>query len=70
MQQPADSANWDIPGGPEVGAAGNARTIADRILQLADAGVTTVSIQPCRDEPDLDAFVHFLGKEVKPLLHV
>ncbi|MFG1625231.1 LLM class flavin-dependent oxidoreductase [Kribbella sp. NPDC049227] len=65
----AELANWDIPGGREVGAAGNARSIADRILQLADAGVTTVSIQPCRDEPDLDTFVHFLGKDLKPLLH-
>jgi alkanesulfonate monooxygenase SsuD/methylene tetrahydromethanopterin reductase-like flavin-dependent oxidoreductase (luciferase family) len=64
----AELGNYGMPGGPEVGAAGDARAIADRMLDLAAAGVTGVSVQPCSDEPDLDAFAHFLGSEVKPLL--
>lgn len=64
----AELGNYGMPGGPEVGAAGDARAIADRMLDLAAAGVTGVSVQPCSDEPDLDAFAHFLGTEVKPLL--
>jgi alkanesulfonate monooxygenase SsuD/methylene tetrahydromethanopterin reductase-like flavin-dependent oxidoreductase (luciferase family) len=60
--------HYGMPGGPEVGAAGDARAIADRMLDLASAGVTGISVQPCSDEPDLDAFARFLGTEVKPLL--
>jgi alkanesulfonate monooxygenase SsuD/methylene tetrahydromethanopterin reductase-like flavin-dependent oxidoreductase (luciferase family) len=64
----AELATYGIPGGPETGAAGDARAIADRFLELADAGVTGISIQPCADEPDVGAFAHFLSEEVKPLL--
>ncbi|WP_026163245.1 hypothetical protein [Kribbella catacumbae] len=57
-----------MPGGPEVGAVGDARAIADRMLDLAAAGVTGISVQPCSDESDLEAFARFLGEEVRPLL--
>jgi alkanesulfonate monooxygenase SsuD/methylene tetrahydromethanopterin reductase-like flavin-dependent oxidoreductase (luciferase family) len=64
----AELGAWGIAGGSQVGAAGDARAIADRALELMDSGVTAVAVQPCRDEPDLDAFAHFLGQEVRPLL--
>ncbi|WP_433009197.1 LLM class flavin-dependent oxidoreductase [Kribbella sp. CA-294648] len=64
----AELGTYGMPGGPEVGAAGDARAIADRMLDLAGAGVTGISVQPCSDEADLDAFARFLGSEVKPLL--
>lgn len=64
----AELAAWGMPGGPSFGAAGDARAIADRALELAGFGVTAIAVQPCRDEPDLDAFAHFLGQEVRPLL--
>lgn len=51
-----------------IGAAGNAATIAQAISRLADLGATSVGIQPTEDEPDLEGFVEFLGREVKPLL--
>lgn len=57
-----------IPGGSDTGAAGTATTIADRILELGAAGVTTVAVQPCQDEPDLNTFIHFVADEVMPLL--
>jgi 5,10-methylenetetrahydromethanopterin reductase len=60
---------YGIPGGPDVGAVGDARTIADHMLDLAAAGVTGIAVQPCADEPDIGAFARFLGEEVRPLLH-
>ena len=51
-----------------MGAAGDAAEIAGAIRRLADLGVTSVGIQPTEDEPDLEGFVGFLGREVKPLL--
>ena len=35
---------------------------------LADAGATAVAVQPTADEPDVEEFVRFLGREVVPLL--
>jgi 5,10-methylenetetrahydromethanopterin reductase len=65
----AELGAYGIPGGPGVGAVGDAQAIADRMLELAAVGVTGISVQPCADEPDVDAFARFLGEEVKPLLH-
>ncbi|MBE9940297.1 LLM class flavin-dependent oxidoreductase, partial [Cellulosimicrobium cellulans] len=38
------------------------------VLALAEAGATAVAVQPTADEPDVEAFVRFLGHEVVPLL--
>ncbi|NEA37533.1 LLM class flavin-dependent oxidoreductase [Streptomyces sp. SID13031] len=65
----SDLGSYGIPGGPDVGAAGDARAIADRMLELAAAGVTGINVQPCADEPNVRAFARFLGSEVRPLLH-
>lgn len=51
-----------------VGVAGDAAEVAASLRRLADAGITAVAIQPTADEPDVAAFVRFLGEEVKPLL--
>jgi 5,10-methylenetetrahydromethanopterin reductase len=59
---------WGRPAGPGIGVAGDAPTIAAALRRLADVGVTSVSVQPTEDEPDLLGFVRFLGTEVKPLL--
>ena len=64
----AELAEYGMKGTPEIGAVGGAEEIADRLLQVAAAGVTTIAVQPCRDEPDLEAFAHFLGQKVRPLL--
>jgi 5,10-methylenetetrahydromethanopterin reductase len=65
----AELGNYGIPGGPGVGAVGDARAIADQLLKLVDAGATGLSVQPCSDEPDVAAFARFLGEEVRPMLH-
>lgn len=59
---------WGKQPDPSIGSAGDAGQIATDLRRLADRGVTTVAVQPTRDEPDLLSLVEFLGREVKPLL--
>ncbi|MEL7977336.1 LLM class flavin-dependent oxidoreductase [Isoptericola sp. F-RaC21] len=59
---------WGAGPGRGIGAAGDARAIADGVLRLAAAGASAVSVQPTADEPDLAGFVELLGREVRPLL--
>jgi 5,10-methylenetetrahydromethanopterin reductase len=51
-----------------IGVAGDAPAIAASLRRWAGFGVTSVTIQPTIDEPDLEAFINFLGREVRPLL--
>ena len=51
-----------------IGVAGEAAEIAGRIRRLAGFGVTSVTIQPTEDEPDLEGFIGFLGRHVRPLV--
>jgi 5,10-methylenetetrahydromethanopterin reductase len=59
---------WDKKKGLGIGVAGDADAIVASVRRLAGFGVTSVTIQPTHDEPDLEGFIHFLGKEVRPLL--
>ncbi|MCK9796120.1 LLM class flavin-dependent oxidoreductase [Isoptericola sp. 4D.3] len=59
---------WGAQPGRGIGAAGDARTLADGVLRLAAAGASAVAVQPTVDEPDLAGFVELLGREVRPLL--
>jgi 5,10-methylenetetrahydromethanopterin reductase len=64
----AEVPRWFRPADLGIGAAGDAAAIAGVIQRLAGLGVTSVAIQPTEDEPDLEGFIGFLGREVKPLL--
>jgi 5,10-methylenetetrahydromethanopterin reductase len=59
---------WGRAAGPGLGVAGDAPAVAAALRRLGDLGVTSVSVQPTEDEPDLLGFVRFLGTQVKPLL--
>jgi alkanesulfonate monooxygenase SsuD/methylene tetrahydromethanopterin reductase-like flavin-dependent oxidoreductase (luciferase family) len=48
--------------------AGDAAEIADGVRRWADAGATTVVLQPTTDEPDLNGFIRFVAGEVRPLV--
>ncbi|GAA4501777.1 LLM class flavin-dependent oxidoreductase [Actinoallomurus oryzae] len=50
------------------GIAGDARTVADAVRRWADAGATTVVLEPTGDEPDPEGFVRFAAGQVRPLL--
>jgi 5,10-methylenetetrahydromethanopterin reductase len=59
---------WFKEPDPTIGSAGDAEQVAADFRRLADLGVTTIAVQPTRDEPDLLGLVEFLGREVKPRL--
>jgi 5,10-methylenetetrahydromethanopterin reductase len=59
---------WGKPAGAAAGVAGDAAEVAASLRRWAAAGVTSVSVQPTRDEPDLPRFLRFLGDEVRALL--
>jgi 5,10-methylenetetrahydromethanopterin reductase len=59
---------WGKDPDPGIGSAGDAEQLAADFRRLAGLGVTTIAVQPTRDEPDLLGLVEFLGREVKPLL--
>jgi alkanesulfonate monooxygenase SsuD/methylene tetrahydromethanopterin reductase-like flavin-dependent oxidoreductase (luciferase family) len=59
---------WGKPAGQGFAVAGDSATIAASIHRLAAVGVTSVTIHPTEDEPDLPGFLQFLGQEVRPLL--
>lgn len=59
---------WGKEPGQGIGVAGDAAQIAASVRRLGDLGATSVSIQPTEDEPDLEGFIGFLGREVRPLL--
>jgi alkanesulfonate monooxygenase SsuD/methylene tetrahydromethanopterin reductase-like flavin-dependent oxidoreductase (luciferase family) len=50
------------------GVVGDAATIADMVAEFADAGATTVVLQPPMDEKDPEAFVRFVAEQVRPLV--
>ncbi len=53
---------------PDLGVAGDARTVARAVRRLADAGADTVVLQPTGDEPDPEGFIRFTAEEVRPLV--
>ena len=50
------------------GVAGDAATVADAVRRLAGIGATSVVFQPTEDEPDLEGFVEFVGRDVRAAL--
>ena len=59
---------WGRGSGPDPGVAGDAQTIARAVNRWAEAGADTVVLQPTLDEPDIEAFLRFVGERVRPLV--
>jgi 5,10-methylenetetrahydromethanopterin reductase len=59
---------WGRSASDGIGVTGDAATVAAAFLRLGEHGVTSVVVHPTVDEPDLPAFLRFLGEEVRPLL--
>ncbi|MFF4545521.1 LLM class flavin-dependent oxidoreductase [Streptomyces sp. NPDC001435] len=53
---------------PDLGVAGDAKTVAEAVRLLAESGADTVILQPTGDEPDPEGFVRFTAEEVRPLV--
>lgn len=64
----AEVAKWGAEPGRGIGVGGDAAAVAATVRALAAAGATSVCFQPTEDEPDLAAFVNFLGRDVAPLV--
>lgn len=64
----AELRTWGAAAGRGIGAGGSAHVIAQAIRRYAAAGASTVVVQATEDEPDLEGFIAFLGREVRPLL--
>ncbi|MBN9739973.1 LLM class flavin-dependent oxidoreductase [Amycolatopsis sp. A1MSW2902] len=54
--------------GDSLSAVGDARAIADTIVEWSEAGADTVILEPTPDEPDPVGFFRFLAEEVRPLV--
>lgn len=59
---------WGQPPASGIGVAGDAATVAAALRRWAELGITSVVVQPTRDEQDLTGLLHFLGQQVRPLL--
>lgn len=60
----------ELSGDPatEKGLAGDAATVAAGVRRFAEAGVGTVVLQPPEDEPDMVAWIRWIGLDVSPLI--
>lgn len=65
-QERLDREMADIPNGG--GIAGDAAYIATVARRYASFGVASFGVYPAADEPDLPAFVEFIGRQVRPLI--
>jgi alkanesulfonate monooxygenase SsuD/methylene tetrahydromethanopterin reductase-like flavin-dependent oxidoreductase (luciferase family) len=52
----------------QVGVAGDAQTVAAAVQRWAAAGADTVVLQPTADDPDPEGFMHFVARDVRPLV--
>ena len=52
----------------DTAATGDATAIAAAVRRYAAAGAHTVVLQPTIDEPDVEGFVRFIGREIQPLV--
>lgn len=71
LRRAAQGWNLDVPDDAalaEYCAWGSAEQIADAVRRFAEAGATSVVVQPTKDDPDRAGLAAFLGEEVRPLL--
>jgi alkanesulfonate monooxygenase SsuD/methylene tetrahydromethanopterin reductase-like flavin-dependent oxidoreductase (luciferase family) len=52
----------------DAAVSGDAQELAEGIRRWTAAGADAVILQPASDEPDLEAFVEFVAREVHPLV--
>jgi len=64
----AECRRWGFEPSDDIGAAGDAATIAAAVRRWADAGADTVVLQPTADDPDPVGFIEFIAGQVRPLV--
>jgi len=64
----AEHERWGYESTVDRSVIGDAEAVARAVQKWADAGADTVVLQPTPDDPDLEGFVRFVGREVRPLV--
>jgi alkanesulfonate monooxygenase SsuD/methylene tetrahydromethanopterin reductase-like flavin-dependent oxidoreductase (luciferase family) len=59
---------WDYESMADIAVAGDAPTVAAAVQRWVDAGADSVILQPTPDDPDLEDFMRFVAREVRPLV--
>ncbi len=64
----AERVRWGYDSIAGRSVAGSAEQMAEGIAAWAEAGATTVVLQPTPDDPDPEGFMRFVAQEVRPLV--
>ncbi|MEV6928535.1 LLM class flavin-dependent oxidoreductase [Dactylosporangium sp. NPDC051485] len=65
----AERARWgSADPSKDVSVAGDEHAFADAVHRWAEAGATSVILQPTADDPDPEGFVRFVAERVRPLV--
>jgi alkanesulfonate monooxygenase SsuD/methylene tetrahydromethanopterin reductase-like flavin-dependent oxidoreductase (luciferase family) len=63
-----DLRRWGHDPAQDVGVAGDADAVAGAVRRWAEAGASTVVLQPTEDDPDPEGFVRFVAERVRALV--
>ncbi|NUO60129.1 MAG: LLM class flavin-dependent oxidoreductase [Hamadaea sp.] len=64
----AERIRWGYDSLDDVAVLGDAATVAAGVRRWAEAGATTIVLQPTPDDPDPEGFMRFVAQDVKALL--
>jgi alkanesulfonate monooxygenase SsuD/methylene tetrahydromethanopterin reductase-like flavin-dependent oxidoreductase (luciferase family) len=59
---------WSLDPAQDVAITGGAEELAEGIRRWTAAGADAVILQPTAEEPDLETFIEFIAREVRPLV--
>ncbi|MDQ2750589.1 MAG: LLM class flavin-dependent oxidoreductase [Actinomycetota bacterium] len=64
----AELRSWSLDPMQDVAISGGAEQLAEGIRRWSSAGADAVILQPTAEESDLEAFIEFVAREVRPLV--
>ncbi len=64
----ANQRAWGFDAGEHLSVHGSAEQVAEGLAPWVEAGADAIALQPTADDPDPEAFMAFVGEQVRPLL--